>query len=304
MNHSKDEMRSGVFFALSAYLLWGLLPLYWKQLDHIGAPEILANRIFWSMVFILIYLSLAGKLPDFIKETKRVFADRKKIAGLLLTTCFISLNWGLYIWSVNTGNMLASSFGYYINPLINIFFGYVILKERFDPLEKLSVFVAAAAVLYLTASSGHIPWLSLALAISFSLYGLIKKILGLDALYALAWETMLITPLTILFMLSLAVKGGGHFGLSSSGLLLLLSGPVTALPLILFGAGVNKIPLSMLAFAQYLGPTLSFLFGVFLYKEPFSRVQAVSFSLIWLSVAIYLYANLRRAKLQKSQEAS
>lgn len=293
---ASNDTKNGVFFALSAYLIWGLLPLYWKFLYHVNAVEILSNRIFWSMVSIILYLFFRHELGSFFRETKTVFADRKKRVGLLATTLFISINWGLYIWAVNNDRILATSFGYYINPLINILFGVIFLKEKFDPLEKLSVAIAFIGVAYLTVRGGQIPWLALILALSFSLYGLIKKKLNLNAIYALGWETMIITPITLAAMAYFALHGKSHLTFSGDGLLLILSGPVTALPLVLFGAGVRKIPLSMLAFTQYLSPTLGFLFGIFLYREPFSTTQAVSFALVWLSIGIYLYANLQKSK--------
>lgn len=296
MNPHSDDTKSGVLFAISAYLIWGLLPLYWKLLIHVNPIEILSNRILWSMVSIIGYLFFRGKLTDFIRETKLVFSSPAKLLGLLSTTFFISINWGLYIWAVNNNEILATSFGYYINPLINILFGVVFLKERFDPLEKLSVAIAFTGVAYMTIRGGGIPWLALILALSFSLYGLIKKKLNLDAIYALGWETMLITPITLIVIGNLALKGQNHLSFSKDGLLLILSGPVTALPLVLFGAGVRKIPLSMLAFTQYLSPTLGFLFGIFLFHEPFSIVQGISFAFVWLSIAVYLYANIRKSK--------
>lgn len=296
MNSHSDDTKSGVLFAISAYFIWGLLPLYWKLLIHVNPLEILCNRILWSMVSILIYLFLRGKFTAFVQETKSVFRNPAKLLGLLSTTFFISINWGLYIWAVNNNEILATSFGYYINPLINILFGVVFLKERFEPLEKLSVAIAFTGVAYMTIRGGGIPWLALVLALSFSLYGLIKKKLNLDAIYALGWETMLITPITLIVIGSLALKGQNHLTFSKDGLLLILSGPVTALPLVLFGAGVRKIPLSMLAFTQYLSPTLGFLFGIFLFHEPFSMVQGISFAFVWLSIAIYLYANIRKSK--------
>lgn len=298
------DIKLGVFQAMSAYLMWGLLPLYWKMLQVAGALEILSNRIFWSMVSILIYLAFRGTLAPFWQETKMIFRDRKKSIGLLAATTLISINWGLYIWAVNSGNILATSFGYYITPLLNIFFGFIFLKERFNLLEKISVGVAFAGVAYLTMNSGRIPWAALMLALSFSLYGLVKKRLQLNAIHSLGWETLLLTPLTLAYLIYLAFQGQSHLNFSTEGLLLILSGPVTAIPLILFGASVKKIPLSMLAFTQYLSPTMAFFLGVFLYREPFSKVQLISFSLVWLSVAIYLFANLQKSRLQKRRRSN
>jgi chloramphenicol-sensitive protein RarD len=291
-------LNKGILYALGAYLLWGFLPVYWKALQSVPAPQILAHRMVWSFVF-LSGVILVRREWSSLKDS---LTDWRVIAQVALSACLLAVNWLIYIWGVNTGHILETSLGYFINPLLSVALGVVFMRERLRPLQWLPVGLAAAGVLYLTIQYGELPWIALALASSFGLYGLLKKIVPLSSLYSLTTETAILFVPFLLFLLYLNAQGGGAFGRSGTvvNLLLALTGVVTAMPLLLFGAAARSIPLSMVGILQYLAPTCQLLLGVMVYGEPFDRVRLVGFSAIWIALLIFWL----EGALQKRQALS
>lgn len=280
--------RKGISYAISAYVLWGVLPLYWKALEQVPAGEILANRILWSFLFVAMLLLFNGSWRDL----RDVFLSRRNLVAVFLGACLISANWLTYIWAVNNEKIVEASLGYYINPLFTIFLGLVVLKERIDKWQVLALFLALVGVIVMTVQYGQLPWVSLVLALTFGLYGLVKKRSTLNAITGLALETLVVMPLALGYVIYLNATDAGSFGTVSVEitLLLVLAGVVTATPLLLFAQGAKRVSLSTLGFIQYLSPSISLLLGVFLYKEPFTWVEFVSFGFIWLGLGIYSFS--------------
>ncbi|WP_102026349.1 EamA family transporter RarD [Salirhabdus sp. Marseille-P4669] len=291
----RDEMKIGIMYTASAYLLWGFLPIFWKQVDHISAGQILAHRIVWSFIFMLMLLIFTKNWTRFIQECKRIMKARKKLIGITAASLLISLNWLIFIIAVNDGHVLQASLGYYINPLVSILLGVLFLKEKLTLWQIVATALAAIGVIYMTWQAGVFPLLSIILAFTFGLYGLLKKLVPLNSMFGITIETMIVTPIALLFLVQTNI---GNFHtidvLSSTTGLLLLSGIVTAVPLLLFGAGATKIPLSMVGFLQYIAPSLMLVLGVVLYHEPFTHDHFVTFSFIWAACVVY---TLSRTKL-------
>ena len=287
----KRENSIGLTTAIAAYTLWGFLPVYWKVLGDVPALEVLSHRIIWSLVFVTLIIGLGrqwGKIQPII-------ADRKQVRLIVLAAIMIALNWGLFIWAVQSNHLLDSSLGYYINPLIAVLLGVVIFKEKLNSWQKLAIASAAIGVLILVIKAGKFPWLSFALALTFGIYGAIKKAVKATSLVGLALETAVLAPLALVFIVSRQATGHGALGGSSLTVTLFLlgAGVATAIPLILFAFSAKRIPLSTLGITQYIAPTLMFLFGVFVYHEPFQFVNAVSFGFIWLALVIYSLSQTR-----------
>lgn len=305
MNHTSEnrEFGLGVVCAGLSYILWGILPLFWKLVDDVPAGEILAHRIVWSLVFMLLILAALRKIPSFTLELKGLVRNRKRLIGISLASIFISINWGLYIWAVNADRVIEASLGYYINPLVSILLAVIVLKEKLSGLQTLSIILAGAGVLVLTFSFGTFPWVAIMLALSFAFYGLIKKMVQVGALVGLAIETLLITPFALLFLSYVhgVSGGGGAFGGGTAvTLLLLLSGVVTAVPLLLFASGAKRIPLSMVGLLQYFAPTIKLIMGVYLFHEPFTDAHLVAFACIWVALGIYTYTLMRGWRLKRA----
>ena len=281
------ETRLGLVYAASAFLFWGLTPMYWKMLLQVPAAEILAHRIVWGLVVVAGWMSLRGRWPELAAGVKQP----RTVAALAASTVFIAVNWGLFVWAVNNDRVLATSLGYYINPLVNVVLGLVVLGERLNRRQWIAVSLAAVAVTILTIAQGRLPWISLVLAVSFALYGLLRKTVRVDAVVGLAFETMALAPFAAAFLLlqkNRGVAAFDHRGLEVD-VLLVAAGAVTVLPLILFTLGVRRLPLSTAGLMQYIAPTCTFLLAVFLYNEPFTATHAVSFALIWTALAIYTF---------------
>jgi chloramphenicol-sensitive protein RarD len=290
------EAKSGLLYTTGAFLLWGVVPVYWKTLQHVPALEILAHRIVWGLVLVAVWMTIRGRWP----ELRDVFRRPRTVAALLASTVFIATNWGLFIYAVNTDRVLATSLGYYINPLVNVLLGLVVLHERLNRNQWLAVCLAALAVALLTIQAGELPWISLVLPVSFGLYSLLRKTVRADAVVGLTFETTALFPLAAGLLLRQEIRGVGALGNQGIGidLLLVAAGAVTAVPLILFTLGVRRIPLSTAGLLQYIAPTCTFLLAVLLFDEPFSTAQAFSFGLIWIALVIYsvdLRSRLRRA---------
>lgn len=285
------DIKIGALLAAGAFVIWGLTPIFWKHLRQVPAPEILAHRIIWGFVFVAIWMAIRGRWSE-LRHTVR---SPRTLVTLLTSTGFIAVNWGLFIWAVNTDRVLATSLGYYINPLVNVLLGLVVLGERLNRNQWIAVGLAGLAVVVLTVSLGQLPWISLALACSFGMYGLLRKTVRADAVVGLTFETAALAPLAIGFLMFQEQRGIGalgHQGIQVD-LLLALAGVVTAVPLILFTLGVRRIPLSTAGLLQYIAPSCTFLLAVVFYGEPFTAAHAVAFPLIWTALALYT-TDLRR----------
>ncbi len=296
-----SKVKEGVIYSILSYLLWGILPLYWKSIESIPPFEILAHRIFWAFLFVGIILIKNSQ----IKEAIKVIKNKRNLLFIFLSACMVTLNWGLYIWSVNSHHIVQASLGYYINPLIVVFFGVVFLKEKLTKGQILALIIAATGVLVLTVEYGKVPWISISLAVTFALYGLLKKLTNAGSMISLGIETALVTPFALIYILYKQATGvGALFHISGlETVLLICSGAVTAIPLILFAKGAKRVPFSTLGFIQYISPTMSLLIGVFVFNETFTTVHLISFGCIWLSLLIYSLSETKLFKKKKSEKA-
>jgi chloramphenicol-sensitive protein RarD len=289
----------GIYYALSAFFLWGFLPVYWKLLGEFTAAQILANRIILSSFFVFALLYQRKQMG----EVKSVLFNRRKLLLVMLSSMVISVNWFVYIWAVNSNHVIEASMGYYINPLIVILIGTFFLKEKINRMEMTAILFALSGVLIITFQYGRFPWISLVLAISFSLYGLCKKLVQVDSLVALGIETLLLTPIAAAFL----IINHQHFRSIAINvapitiLLLLISGMLTALPLLWFARAAKLVNLSVLGFSQFLSPTISLLLGIFLFREAFTFSHAVSFGLIWTGLAVFTYAQSLKFKAMNAK---
>jgi chloramphenicol-sensitive protein RarD len=301
-------MQLGILYALLAYAIWGLLPLYIKSLHGIAPAEILLHRMVWSLVFLGLILAWRRQW----KWLGQVFGDRRLLLSFAASAALLCANWFLYIWAVSANRVVDASLGYFINPLFSVLLGVVFLHERLRRVQWLSIAVAAAGVAWLTVAAGQLPWIALGLAASFGGYGLLRKTGALGALEGLSLETLLLFPLAAAALGWLFATGQDSFTHAAPGTqwLLLLAGPVTAVPLLFFAAGARRIPLSLLGLLQYTGPTLQLLLGVWLWNEPFPAPKQAGYALIWLSLALYaaegLWMNTRRkpASIQSINETT
>jgi len=288
---ARHGLRVGLIAGIAAYGLWGLFPLYWPLLEPATPLEILADRFAWSFVFLGLVMTVTrtwGRL----RET---LADRRAMWLLLVATVLIAVNWGVYIWAVNAGHVVEAALGYFINPLVFVLLGTFVLGERLRRLQWVAVGIAAIAVLVLTLGVGGTPWVALILAFSWSGYGLVKKVVGRDPLATLTIETAYATPLAVAYLVYLQVTGALVFGHGAPGTtaLLALTGVVTAVPLVLFGAAANRVPLSTLGVLQYLTPTIQFVIGVTIVGEHMPLSQWVGFAIVWLGLIVFIYDGLR-----------
>lgn len=290
---NKNALNIGIFYALLAYLLWGFLPIYWKSLNEVNAGAVLAHRVVWSFVFLILLILLTRQTKPFIKAASVIFKSKKTTIILFLASIVISLNWLTFIWAVQNDFVIQTSLGYYINPLISVVMGIVFLKERLSLSQVLAVSLAAISVLYLTFSYGVFPWVSLILAFSFATYGLLKKFIVINSIYSLTIETLFITPIALIFLLFFNQANPNFTEFPISIILLLIgAGIATAVPLVLFGRAVQELSLSFIGILQYLAPTIMLLLGVFVYGESFTTAHFVSFVLIWLALIIYISSSL------------
>ncbi|MBU9719933.1 MULTISPECIES: EamA family transporter RarD [Bacillaceae] len=301
MNNEQHSIKTGVLAGACAYILWGALPIYWKWLDHIPAQEVLAHRILWSFILLMILLIVIGRGPSFLNELKQIIKNPRLLIGVILSAVFITANWYIYIWSVTNNHIVRASLGYYINPLVSVLLGVFLLKEKLTKVQWLSVALAGVAVTILTVSLGTFPYVALGLAFSFGFYGLLKKIVQVGSLSGLAMETLIVLPFALLF---LSLQHGGlysMFYLSDFTTLWLLigAGLATAAPLLFFGASAKRIPLSLLGFLQYIAPTMMLLLGVFLYDETFSLVHFITFGIIWLALIMFSVSKYQVSKKLK-----
>lgn len=290
-----ENYKQGIFFGLAAYVLWGILPVYWKALELVSPFEILSSRFMWSCVFVFLLIIFQKKWPLFAKEVKQVFSNVKTGAAMVAAGITISFNWGTFIWAVNNGHIVETSMGYYINPLVSILFAVVFLRERLDKMQLAAITCAFIGVASMVYSFGKIPWVSLTLAFTFALYGLLKKILPVSALTSIMLETLLITPLALVYEYNLWQQGVSFYASGNLQVIMMLTGAgvVTAIPLLLFTAGARLLPLKIIGFLQYISPTLTLLIGVFVYNETFTASHLLAFGWIWAALLLFIVSQLR-----------
>lgn len=295
------EKAIGISSIVGAYILWGILPIYWKLLDGVPALEILAHRVIWSFIFVFIVAAFLKrkKLKDFFQVQMK---QKKTWIGLILASLLISMNWLTYIVAVNTNHIVEASLGYYINPLVSVLLGVFVLREKINKLQTFSFILAGIGVIYMTLSLGKLPWISLVLALTFGFYGLAKKLIKVDSTLGLLLETLFVLPLAFIFLTYLGISGQHHFGVGSlqNDVFLIGSGIATAIPLLWFGLGAQKIPLNLLGILQYIAPTISLILGVLMYGEPFTMDHVVTFACIWAAIVIFSFSNIRGMMKKRS----
>lgn len=282
---TSDTSIVGALYALAAFLIWGGVPIYFKAVARVPAIEILAHRVVWSVVFVTALLFFLRRWH----AVRTALVDRRIFATLAFTAVLISGNWLIYIWAITHDRILETSLGYFINPLVSVVLGVMFLRERLNAWQWCAVLLASAGVANLMLGYGQLPWVALTLALSFGIYGLVRKVAMVDAFSGLFVETLILCPVALAYLAYLGVTGIGTFTATDwlfDGLLA-LSGVVTALPLILFTQAAKRLRLSTLGFFQYIAPSMSFVLAVFIYDEPFTRVHAATFACIWLALAIY-----------------
>ncbi|MFC4011011.1 EamA family transporter RarD [Nonomuraea purpurea] len=288
------DLRRGVLFGIAAYSMWGLFPLYWPLLKPSGAVEILAHRMVWSLLVVAVALTVRRHW-SWIKELAR---QPRKLALLTLAAVFVTVNWGTYIYAVNTGHVVESALGYFINPLVSVLFGVVLLRERLRPLQWVAVGFGALAVLVLTLDYGRLPWIALTLAMSFGVYGLVKKQANVAATESLAVETLVLLLPALGYLLFLQGTGTATFAHEGAwhAVLLVGAGIVTAVPLLCFGAAAIRVPLSTMGLLQYIAPILQFACGVLVAKEVMPPSRWIGFSIVWVALAIFTFDGFRTAR--------
>jgi chloramphenicol-sensitive protein RarD len=278
------DSRRGVWYAIAAYVIWGMFPLYWRQLQEVPSLQVIAHRIIWSWIAV-VALALVIRAYTAWPSLRGRVAALYAVAGVL-----IGVNWFLYVWGVNAGLVVQTSLGYFMTPLVNVLMGVIILRERLRTTQWVSVAIAAAGVGYLTYASGQVPLLALGLAATFGSYGLLKKKVPLPALQGVALETSVLLLPAIVYLVVADRQGIGAFLRAGVHVdtLLILGGPVTLVPLLLFGAAVQRVRLSVIGITQYIAPTIQFLLGVFVMREPFTRTQLVGFVIVWIALVVYV----------------
>jgi chloramphenicol-sensitive protein RarD len=295
---SDERRRSGLLFGAGAYIWWGLCPGFFLLLLPATAPEILAHRFVWSAVLLLLLLAVVGRLGDLRRLSARSWLQ------LLAASAFIALNWGTYIWAVTHGHVVDAALGYFVNPLVTVALGVVIFRERLNRLQLLALVLAVVSVVILTAEVGDVPYVALILALSFSFYGVIKKVVDADPRVSVMVETLWALPVAVGFMIWLQVSHQAHFVNYGAGhaALLMLAGPVTAIPLLLFAAASQRLPLVTLGLLFYLNPALQMVWGVLIGHEPMPLGRWLGFALIWLALVVFTADALMRAR-RNSQQA-
>lgn len=288
-------MHTGILSAGLAFLCWGLFPLYFHSLAEVPPMQILVHRVLWSLVFLAIILTVRRQWK-WLGELRR---QPRTMASFALSSLLLSGNWLLYIWSVNHGHVIEASLGYFINPLVNVMLGYLVLKERLRLGQWAAIALATLGVLWLTWQAGQMPWIALLLATSFGGYGLMRKTAALGALEGLSFETLILFPFALGYLVWLTMHGQNSFFNTNSDTtrwLLVAAGPITAIPLLLFASGARQIPLSVLGLLQYIGPTIQISLGIFLFHEAFTAARLVGFVLIWSALAIYAAEGMYQRK--------
>ena len=280
--------KKGILLGIGAYALWGFFPIYWKLLHDVPAPQLLAHRIGWSFLFLMTFILATRQWSTF-----RATLTRRTLGIYLIAAVLIGVNWLTYVWAVNAGFIVETSLGYFINPLLSVLLGVIVLREKLRPMQWIPIGLAAVGVLYLTFAHGRLPWIALLLAFSFGFYGLVKKVAPLSSLFGLTLETGILFLPALLYLTFSGFAGSGVFLHLTSGvdLLLIGAGIVTTIPLLMFASAAREIPLSMVGILQYIAPTIQFLIGVLIYKETFDRTRLIGFSIVWIALIIFWVEN-------------
>lgn len=295
-----QNSQSGILYALSAFVLWAIAPMYFKAMSFIPTTEILAHRIIWSCLIVLV-LIVALKNTD---KLKKVFASKKTLSAMLLSTLLIGVNWGTFIWAIGNNQLLSASLGYYINPLISILLGVVFFKDKLDRVRKAAVALCVFAVAFEIIKFGSLPWVALVLALSFAFYGLVRKKVAVDSFTGMAIETLLMLPFALIYLFSIHTPTSNMMANSATtNWLLFAAGPVTMVPLMCFAAAANRVSLVTLGFFQYIGPSGMFVLAVFLYGEPLSPEKLTTFTLIWGALALLIFDSIRQIRKAKHKVA-
>ena len=275
----------GLAAATSAFFIWGLLPLYLRLLHAVPVLQITAHRLVWGCIFAMIWLAIRGQLS----LVRAALLDPQTAVRLCLSAVLISINWITYVYGIAVGRVVETSLGYFINPLVNVLLGVLVLSERLNKAQWTAVAIAAAGVSYLTWNAGHLPWIALSLAFSFGFYGLVRKLIKVEALPGFGSETLVLLPVGIGYLVWSEVTHPGGWSSLGFGIhaLLVFGGPLTAIPLVLFAVGARRIPYSTVGLLQYLAPTIQFLLAIFVFHEPFTQARLVGFAMIWTALAIY-----------------
>lgn len=293
---STSPYRAGLIFGLAAYLIWGVFPIYFKALVHVAPTEILAHRIFWSLLLLVVLVSFLRRWA----QIRAAVTTSRVLMTLIASAALIAINWLVYIYAVVSDHVLEGSLGYYLNPLVNVILGVVLLKEKLTRAQVLATALAGAGVAVLAFGAGSALWISLALAFSFGLYGFVRKIAPVDSLEGLSIETALLAPLALGWLLWLGARGEGGFAAhgATTDILLALGGAFTAIPLLLFTAAARRLPYSTLGFLQFIAPTLQFLLAVLLFGEPLTTAHLICFGAIWTALIIFTLDGVRSARRQ------
>ncbi|REG83706.1 EamA family transporter RarD [Marinomonas pollencensis] len=288
-----QSSHSGIFYALTAFTLWAIAPIYFKSMSFIPTTEILAHRVIWSCLIVLILIVVMSKTA----KLKQVFSAKSTLAAMLLSTLLIGTNWGVFIWAISHNQLLSASLGYYINPLISIMLGMIFFKERLDPMRKAAVALCFAAVAFEVIQFGSLPWVALALALTFGFYGLVRKKVAVDSFTGMAVETLLMLPVALIYMFTIHSSTSNMLANPSlTNWLLFAAGPITMVPLMCFAAAANRVSMVTLGFFQYIGPSGMFLLAVFLYDEPLSSEKLITFGLIWGALALLIFDSIRQLR--------
>lgn len=288
-------MNPGIVYATLAFVMWGLFPLYFHRIAAVPALEVILHRSAWSMLFVLCLLAALGRF-DWLRTLR---SQPRQIGSFALSALLLSGNWLLYVYAVQSGQVVEASLGYFINPIVSVLLGVLVLHERLNRVQWTAVALAAAGVLWLTALGGRLPWIALLLAVSFGLYGLMRKTSSLGALEGLALETMLMAPLVVPLLSWWTLRGSGALAHGDVALnsWLIIGGPMTALPLLLFAAGARRLPLATVGLIQYVSPTIQLALGVWVFHEPFDRAKLLGFAFIWAALALYSADGWRRSRV-------
>jgi chloramphenicol-sensitive protein RarD len=289
-----EERRTGIIAGLSAYLLWGVFPLYFPLLEPAGGLEIVAHRVLWSLLSIAVLITVVRRWA----AVRAVLADRRALGVLAVAAVLVAANWTIFVVAVNSGHVVETSLGYFINPLVSVLLGVAVFRERLRPLQWTAVGIAAVAVLVLTVDYGRPPWIALSLALSFGGYGLMKKLVRVDAAPGLFVETALVAVPAVVFLAVLQVQGQGSFTAHGPGhaLMLVSSGTATAIPLLLFAAATRRIPLSTVGLLQYVTPLMQLAIGVFVDHEPMPPARLAGFAVVWVALGVFTFDSLRTAR--------
>lgn len=288
----------GLIYAISAYVLWGIVPLFWKQISHIDSVEIVMHRMLWSCVLVVGLIAILGQWQQF----KPLFRQPQLLARLLLASILVSINWAVFIWAVNAGFIVEASMGYFINPLISALFGFLIFKEDLRTGHWIALSMVFVAVAYLIIGYGSVPYVALTLASTFACYGAVKKTIALPATHGLAIETAFMVLPAAAYLIYLDQSGVGAFGADLGiSTMLILCGVVTLVPLLLFAAAAKRVTLTALGMSQYVGPSLQLVIGVMIYNEPFGSERFIAFGLIWLAIVVFTMDELNHQRRRRRQ---